>query len=147
MPSDEVIWTYASEVTLEASGASLASDAIGPANDAALADAQHGGFPLCDLAFNCQFGGGVAAGSVVSLYRQDLNIQGTNDTPAPASTFKHLFVGSFVIPTGGSDSAWYSLTDVPLIKDQQFSIGNDTDQSIVGNWKLYATPKTYEPAA
>lgn len=145
--SDEVIWTYASEVTLEASGASAASNAFAAAADADLADAQHGGFPLCDFALRCQFDAGVAAGSVIRLYRQDLNIQGTNDAPAPATTFQHLFVGSFKIPTGASDSAWYSLTDLPLVKDQQYSIENGTDKSVVGSWGLYATPKTYEPAA
>ena len=145
--SDEVIWTNASQLTLEARGARLASNAVGPADDADLADAQHGGFPLCDFALNVQFGAAVAAGSVVRLYRQDLNIQSTNDSPAPATTYLYKFVGSFVIPSGASASAWYPLTDLPLVKDQQYSIENGTDQSIVGNWKLYATPKTYEPAA
>jgi len=39
------------------------------------------------------------------------------------------------------------LTDVQLVKDQQFSIENLTDKNLIGNWGLYATPKTYEPAA
>ena len=145
--SDEVIWTYASQVTLEASGASLASNAVGPADDADLASGNHSNFPLCDFALNCQFGAAVAAGSVVRLYRQDLNIQSTNDSPAPATTYLYKFVGSFVIPSGASATSWYPLTDLPLVKDQQYSIENGSDQSIVGNWKLYATPKTYEPAA
>ena len=145
--SDEVIWTYASQVTLEASGASAASNVFQPANDDTLESGVHLNFPLCDFALNCQFGAGVAAGSVVKLYRQDLAIQAANNSPAPGTTYKHLFVGSFVIPTGGSGSAWYPLTDVSLVKDQQYSIENATDQNLVGNWKLYATPKTYEPAA
>ena len=144
--ADEVVWTYASQVTLEASGASAASNAFSPADDADLASANHSNFPLCDFALHCQFDAAVAAGSIVRLYRQDLNIQSTNDAPAPATGFEHLFVGSFVIPSGASASAWYSLTDLPLVKDQQYSIENGTDQCIVGNWKLYATPKTYEPA-
>lgn len=145
--SDEVIWTYASQVTLEASGAEAASTVFVAADDADLASGNHSNFPLCDFALNCQFAAGVAAGSVVRLYRQDLNIQSTNDAPAPATTFLHLFVGSFKIPTGASATAWYSLTDLPLVKDQQYSIENGADKTIVGNWKLYATPKTYEPAA
>lgn len=145
--ADEVIWTYASQVTLEASGASAASTVFVAANDDTLESSVHSNFPLCDFALNCQFGAAVAAGSVVRLYRQDLDIQSTNDAPAPAAGFEHLFIGSFVIPSAASASAWYSLTDLPLVKNQQYSIENGTDQSIVGNWKLYATPKTYEPAA
>lgn len=145
--ANEVVWTYASQVTLEASGASAASNVFVAANDDTLESSVHSNFPLCDFALNCQFGAGVAAGSVVRLYRQDLNIQGANNSPAPATTYTYLFVGSFVIPSGASATGWYPLTDVPLVKDQQYSIENGTDQSIVGNWRLYATPKTYEPAA
>ena len=145
--ADEVIWTYASQVTLEASGASAASNVFVAANDDTLESTVHLNFPLCDFALNCQFGAAVAAGSVVRLYRQDLNIQAANNSPAPATTYLYKFVGSFVIPSGASATGWYPLTDIPLVKDQQYSIENGTDQSIVGNWKLYATPKTYEPAA
>ena len=145
--ANEVVWTYAaSEVTLEASGASAASTVFVAADDADLALANHSNFPLCDFALNCDFGAAVAAGSVIRLYRQDLNIQGTNDSPAPATTYKYLFVGSFVIPSGRSATGWYPLTDIPLVKDQQYSIENGTDQNLSVAWKLYATPKTYEPA-
>ena len=145
--ANEVIWTYASQVTLEASGDSAASTVFVAADDDTLEVGVHLDFPLCDFALKCQFGAGVAAGSVVRLYRQDLNIQGANDSPAPATTYLYKFVGSFVIPTGASATGYYPLTDIPLVKDQQYSIENGTDQSIVGNWALYATPKTYEPAA
>jgi len=145
--SDEVIWTYASQVTLEDSGASGASDVFIAANDDTLESGVHSNFPLADFVLKADFGAAVAAGSVVNLYRQDLNIDSTNDAPAPATTYKHLFVGSFVIPTGTSATGYYPLTDVPLVADQQFSIENKTDQNISAGWDLKATPKTYEPAA
>lgn len=145
--SDEVVWTYASQVTLEASGASAASTVFVAANDDTLESSVHSNFPLCDFALNCDFGAAVGANSVIRLYRQDLNIQSTNNSPAPATTYKYFFVGSFVIPNGTSATGWYPLTDMPLVKDQQYSIENGTDQNLSVAWKLYATPKTYEPAA
>jgi hypothetical protein len=145
--SDEVIWTYDDTVTLEDNGASGASDAFIAADDADLNSDNHSHFPLADFVLVADFGAAVAAGSVVNLYRQDLNIDSTNDAPAPSATYPHLFVGSFVIPTGTSATGYYPLTDVPLVKDQQFSIENKTDQTISAGWDLKATPKTYEPAA
>lgn len=147
MPSDEVIWTYASQVTLEDNGANGASNVFIAADDDTLEVGVHLDFPLADFVLKADFGGAVGAGSVVNLYRQDLNIDGANDSPAPATTYKNLFVGSFVIPEGTSATGYYPLTDVPLIKDQQFSIENKTGQNISVGWDLKATPKTYEPAA
>ena len=83
----------------------------------------------------------------MNLYRQDLNIEGANDALDPATTYKYLHIGSFVIPTGQSAAAYYPLTDVPLVKDQQFWIENLTDKEISAGWTLKAIPKTYEPAA
>ena len=148
----EIRWTYASQHTLEASGAEGASDVFVPANDSSLVSnsAIHLDYPWADFALYCDFkDGGVAAGSVIKLYRQPLDIQSTNDAPAPATTHKRVFVGSFVIKTGeggASSPKWYPLTDVEIKHAQQYSIENKTDQSISAGWKLYATPKTYEPA-
>lgn len=143
--ANEVRWTYTSEVTLEASGASAASTVFVAANDDTLESGAHLHFPLADFALNCDFGAAVNGTSVIRLYRHALNIQGTNDPPVPATTYKHLHVGNFVIPSGTSATGWYPLTDVPLIADQQYYIENGSDQNLSAGWKLYAIPKTYEP--
>ena len=145
--SDEVIWTYASQVTLEDSGASGATDAFVAANDDTLESGVHSNFPLADFVLKADFAAAVGAGAVVNLYRQALNIDGANDAPAPAATYKHLLVGSFLIPSGTSATGYYPLTDVPLIFDQQYYIENKAGQTISAGWDLKATPKTYEPAA
>lgn len=145
--SNEVIWTYASQVTLEDSGASGASDIFIAADDADLNSVNHSNFPLADFVLKADFGAAVGAGAVVNLYRQALNIDSTNDAPAPATTYKHLLVGSFLIPNGTSATGYYPLTDIPLVADQQYSIENKTAQNISAGWDLKATPKTYEPAA
>ena len=56
MASDEVIWTYASQVTLEANGASGASDVFIAANDDTLEVGVHTDFPLCDFVLKADFG-------------------------------------------------------------------------------------------
>ena len=144
--ANEVIWTYASPVTLEDNGASGASDVFIAADDADLNSNNHSLFPLADFVLKADFGAAVGAGAVVNLYRQALNIDGANDAPAPATTYAHLLVGSFLIPNGTSATGYYPLTDVPLIADQQYSIENKTAQNISAGWDLKATPKTYEPA-
>ena len=143
--ADECKYVYASQVTLEASGASAASNAFAAANDTSLAVANHLDYPLADFALTCDFGAAVAAGVVVNLYRQDMDIDGTADAPAPATTYKETYVGSFVIPSGQSASATYPLQNVALSKICQFSIENGSAQNLSAGWVLKATPKTYGP--
>lgn len=145
--ADEVVWTYASQVTLEASGASCASDAYVAANDADLTSANHTNFPLADFVLQCDFGAAVGAGTYVNLYRRELNINGTSDAPAPSASHPHIFVGAFQITSGQSASANYPCVGVPITADCEFFIENKTAQSIQAGWVLKATPKTTEPAA
>lgn len=145
--ANEVEWTYASQVTLEDSGASAASDAFVAADDADLAVANHYDYPFADFVLKCDFGAAVNGTSVVNLYRRDLNIDSTNDAPAPSDSCPHLLVGVFVIPSGTSATGYYPCTDVPLAKDCEFYIENKSNQSISAGWDLKATPKTYKPGA
>ena len=146
----EIRWTYTTQHTLEASGASNASDAFIPANDSSLVSNSsiHLQYPWADFALYVDFGGGVAAGSRVKLYRHALDIQSTNDALNPQTDYPLIFVGSFVIETGkggASSPQWYSLTDVEIKYAQEYYIQNKTDQNLMAGWALYATPKTYEP--
>ena len=145
--ANEVEWTYASQVTLEDNGASAASNAFVAANDDTLESGVHSNYPLADFVLKCDFAAAVAANGAVKLFRQDLNIDSTNDAPAPSASCEHLFVGSFVIPSGTSATGYYPLTDVPLAKDCQFSIQNKTNQSLSVGWDLKATPKTFNPGS
>lgn len=146
--ADEMIVTYAAAVVLEASGGSAASNAFVAADDTSLAAANHYDYPLADFALTCDFGAAVAPGTFVNLYRQDFNIDaaGTGDSPAPATTYKQILVGQFVLPSGQSASAIYPCPDVPLSHVCKFSIENGTAQNLSAGWKLDATPKTFAPA-
>jgi hypothetical protein len=144
--SNEVKWIYANTVTLEASGASAASGVIVAADDAALSSANHSNFPVADIALTCDFGAAIAAGTCIYLYRQDLNIDGTSDAPAPAAAYESLLVGIIPLPSGTSASGTYPANgDIPLSKECQFSIKNGTAQNLSAGWILKITPKTYYP--
>lgn len=149
--ANEVEWTYASQVTLEGSGASAGSGTFLAADDAALSDANHYNYPLGDFVLKCSFAAAVAAGSAVYLYRQDLNIDSTNDAPAPTATnYEQTLVGVFNLPQAGSESTntlYYPCVDVPLTKECQFSIKNAANQTLSAGWTLKVTPKTYAPGA
>jgi hypothetical protein len=145
--TNSVIYEYASQVTLEDSGTSAASDAYVAADDDTLESGVHNNYPLADFVLTCDFGAAVAAGSTVDLFRQDLNIDGANDAPAPSASCPHLYVGSFKIPSGASASASYPLDGIPIVADCQFSIKNSTDQNLSAGWDLKATPKTVIPAS
>lgn len=144
--ANEAIQVYASQVTLEASGASCGSGAFVAADDANLTSANHLNYPEADFALTCDFGAPVAPGTYIGLYRRDLNIDGAADAPVPAATYKHTFVGAFALPTGQSASSVYPLADVPLTKECQFYLENKTAQTMSAGWVLKATPKTIKPA-
>ena len=146
--ANEIIWVYASQVTLDASGDSGASDTFIAVNDDTLESGVHSNYPWADFVLRTGFDSDVGAGGFVRLYRQALNIDTTNDAPVPTvTTYPLVYIGSFVIPTGAAGSAWdYPLTDVPLIADQQYWIENKTNQGMEALWTLKATPKTYKAA-
>lgn len=146
--ANEMKFTYATEVVLEGSGGSAASNAFVAANDTSLASANHSDYPLADFALTCDFGAAVAPGTYVGLYRQDMDITAAGlDAPAPATTYKQILVGIFVLPSGQSASATYPCPDVPVARVCQFSIENVTAQNLSAGWLLKATPKTYIPGA
>ena len=144
--ANEVINKYASQVTLEASGASAATTAWVAADDAALSSTNHSDYPTGDFALTCDFGAGVAAGVAVELYRQDLNIDGTADAPAPSAASPDHLVGMFRIPSAASASATYPCNNVLLTKECQFTLKNATAQTMSAGWVLKVTPKTVIPA-
>lgn len=145
--ANEAEYTYASQVTLEASGASCGSGAFVAADDASLASANHNNYPWGDFVLKCDFGAAVAPGTAVYLYRQDLNIDSTNDAPTPGTTYEYELVGIFKMISGQSAAAYYPCTNVPLAYECQFSIKNGTAQNISAGWTLKCTPKTYVPGS
>lgn len=144
--ANEVKVSYASQVVLESNGSSGAAAAFILAATTSLASANHSDFPLADFVLYCSFGAAVAA-TTVNLYRQDQDIDSTNDALAPSANYKATYVGSFIMSSGQSAAAYYPLNDVPISRICKFYIENATAQSIASAWTLKATPKTYAPGA
>lgn len=148
--ANELKYTYAASVALEASGASAASNVFVQADDSNLGTAGHSNYPFCDFVLKTVgFSTTVGTGKTINLYRQDLDIGGVsaNDAPSPASNNKSLFVGAFVIPDAqaSTGTTYFTLTDVPLNQTQAFWIENATNVSLNSGWALTAVPKSFVP--
>ena len=143
----EAKYVYGTQLTLEDSGGSAAAGVMVDANAASFNSANSSMYPLADFVLYCSFGAAVAA-VTVDLFRQDLDIDSTNDALAPtASTYEQVYVGSFAIKSGQSAAAYYPLVSVPLSANCQFSIKNGSAQSLAAGWTLKATPKSFMPGA
>lgn len=148
--ANETKWTYASQVTLEASGASSANAAFTAADDTGLASANHSNYPYADFVLKTVgFGASLSTGDkYIALYRGEQNIDGTaGDALAPATSNRACYVGSFFVAGGQASTAtsYYALTDVPLVADQLYWIENQTGQTVSAGWTLKATPKAIVP--
>lgn len=89
----------------------------------------------------------------ISLYAHVLNVQSTNDPPAPSANYPHILVGTFGIDFGTTAGTNF-YTAIPEIRIPQLASGqaidwyirNDgTGQSIAASWQLWITPKTPGP--
>ena len=149
--ANEAKWTYASQVTLESSGASAANAAFVAADDTTLASVGHSNYPLADFQLKT-VGFGAALTSTGSwylgLWRQDLNFDGTaGDEGAPTASNRLHFCGSFTLPNSAASNStnYVQLTDVLLCADQRFYLECQLNTSLTAGWTLKVTPKTLVP--
>jgi hypothetical protein len=145
--ANETKYTYASQLTLEDSGAQIADAGYDDGVDVSLSSANHYDYPYADFVLYAAFGSAVGAGKCVYLYRQDLNIVSTNDAPDVSANYEQVLVGIFPIPTGATTAAYYPCNNVPLSKECKFWIKNGTGQTLSAGWALYCTPKTFMPGS
>jgi hypothetical protein len=151
--ANEAKYTYATEVTLEASGAACTNTAFVQADDTNLSSANHSNYPLADFALKTiGFGAALASSGslVVNMYRQPVNFDTTaGDEPSVSASLKAHYVGSFALPlSAASNSTYYAhLDSVPLVADQYYWLENALGQTINAGWTLKATPKTLVPGA
>jgi len=148
----EMQWVYASQVTLESSGASAANAAFVAADDTTLASGNHSNYPYADFVLKTN-GFGAALTSTGSwycgLWRQTLNIDSTSDEAEPSASNKLHYCGSFLLPNSAASTGnqYVALTDVELVADQQYSIEVALNTSLTAGWTLKVTPKSLKPAA
>ena len=145
----EMIVVLGTPKTLEASGASIANNALAQADDASYdRDSDGGGYPDAEFVLACAFGTAPTEGVVVALYARPMDVDGTNDTEAPEAARPTWFVGSFVVNNVTSTQYIGPLIarDVPKLANYYLH-NNATGQTLSSGWTLKVTPRSYKPAA
>lgn len=150
--SGETIVVYGSAKTLEASGASIANNALAQADDASYdaGGTDGNGFPDAEFVLTCAFGTAPTEGTSIALYARPLNIDSTNDAEAPETTRPTVFIGSFTV--NNVTSTQYIVLNgiyaqgVPKIADYYLH-NNGTGQTLSSGWKLVVIPRSFKAAA
>jgi hypothetical protein len=147
--TNEVIYAWGSEKTLEASGASCANAAIVQANDASYGVVADGAsFPDARFVWKGQFSTVTSIeNKTIDLYARPLNIDSTSDSPAPTATYTQKYIGSFVLQASSSSTDQYlSLVAYDVPAEADYYIINSSGQTLSAGWTLKVTPRTYKPA-
>jgi len=153
MPNtNDLLYEYSTQVTAISGTANVAAAGFnGSAEVVAMNSANHYNMPLADGALFISLSTSVSSASnFVNLYRRDINIDGTGDSPLPQSAapaYSNLFVGAFLVPPfTATSTAYLALTDIPLTLDCEFYIENKTNATIVQPFTLKLKPKTFVPS-
>lgn len=141
---------YSTQIIHIGSGTSLAAGVINPSSDVsvALASSNLGRYDRADIALLISNTASVSSASnFLFLYRRDLNFDGTNDEPSPATAtsiaWSNHFVAAFQLPPYSVASTTYiNLLDIPLTDQCEFYIENKTNTAVGVGWTLKVTPKT-----
>lgn len=152
--ANETKWTYATAVTLESSGASIANAAFSASTNATtiLSSTNHSNYPYADFVLKVNTLGASTASNAngyVALYRvdQDMGSATAADGTYPSSNYRNTYVGNFTIPNSlASTSVIYvPILDVPIGESQQFALENSASQTLAAGWSLTVRPKGIVP--
>ena len=142
--SGAAVFQYGTQTTVISDAVAIANTAFNAGTIAALTQVDV--CPLGDAVLAVTMAVAPAEGASFHLYRRDMNIDGANDSTVPDANFKRTHVGSF--PLDLVTSAQYiSLTDIPLVADQEFYIENDAGEATTGTTVVKVTPKSYNVKA
>jgi hypothetical protein len=146
--SSETILKYSTQQTVITGSAAIASNGFNLSTEVNSAAPT---YPFADFALFASLTTSVSSASaVVVLYRRDLNIDSTNDSPQPQSAapaYSSLAVGAFLIPPfTAASTGYFSCPDVPLSSACEFYIENRTNTGIASNYTVKMTQKTLAPA-
>lgn len=155
--ANEMEVTLASQVTVSSSTAVVAvGDVSGAASVVtALSSANHSNYPygIAQLSFSGT-NSISSASATINLFRRDINVNGTADTPelstATNSLYRERYVGTFVAKaTSASFSTAQELVipEIELSPECEFYIENRLNIPVGGSWVLRITPKSFVPGA
>lgn len=146
--SNEAIIKLGTPKTLEASGASIANNALAQANDATYSIVADGAYyPDAKFVLAATFGTAPTENTALALYARPLNIDSTNDAETPETTRPSVYVGSFVVNNVTTTQYIEMLAyNVPW-EAEYYLHNNGTGQTLSSGWALKVTPCTVGPAA
>ena len=97
-----------------------------------------------------QFATMPTAGSSITLYARQLNIESTNDAPRPDTSYEHTRIADFPIDDGSSTAIdmylalhGIKLPDIKSGQEYEFYLKNNSSQSISSGWDLFITPASF----
>lgn len=143
----EIILVLGTTKTLVSSGASLANNTMSGASSATYGVfTDGGGFPDALFVLAGAFGTAPTANTTLDLYARELDVDGTNDTQAPTTSYRVRYIGSFIL---NSVTTTQYLTcvarDVPVLAEYYLH-NNGSGQTLSSGWTLKVTPRTYKAA-
>lgn len=134
---------YGTTKTLESTGASVASAAMSAAASSTLLTADTADYPHAVFTLTATFGAAPAAMLPVDVYARPLDIDGTTDAPVPTTSYKHRYVGTFLLANSTQQTVEFIGYNLP--RNCEFYLHNQSGQTM-NPWALKATPFTYGPA-
>lgn len=147
--ANEAIYTWGTQKTLEASGASFANGAVVQANDASYGVVADGAsYPDAEFVLKIQFSTVTSIeNKVIGLYARPLDIDGTSDAPAPTATYAEKYIGSFTLQASAASTDQYLFIFAEgLPPKADYYLLNFSGQTASAGWSLKVTPRTYKAA-
>ena len=149
--ANETVFKYLAQSTLITAASSLQVASLNPSTECtSVSSAWHSNYLSADAVLFASFSTSISSNSnIVNLYRRDLNIDSTNDSPQPTAVspaYYNTYVGQFQIPAfTAASSGYFPLNDIPLCKECQFYIENQTNSPMISTYTVKFTPKTFGP--
>lgn len=143
--SGEQVVTFGTQKTLSSAGASIASGSLALATDAGYDVGVDGvGFPDAVFALEVTFATAPVENSLLALYAQPLNIDGSLGTLAPETTRPTRCIGYFNVDNSTALQP-IELVAYDLPRKANYYVHNvNTGQAISSGWVLKVTPRAFK---
>lgn len=144
--ANEVKKVYGTQKTLSTSIAAFANNAlsaaVGTYNSTDTLD-----YPDADFVLAVSFGTAPTEGTTIDLLVRPINVESTNDTVAPQTTYQPHRIGSFYVDNVTTTQyLMCSGYDLPQ-EGELYLFNNATGQTTNANASLFMRPRTLMPAA
>lgn len=133
---------FGSEAQLQSAGASVANNTLSAAASTA-ANLTGTQYPHAKFALRVNSATNFTAMGPVTLIIRPLQVQGTNDAPAPSTTFPHRSIAVFNLAAQTADQ-YHEIYAYDLPREFDAYLYNQAGQTI-SSWDLWIIPFSIEP--